>query len=251
VIRLALTCLICVITAGTAAAQTVDEIVARHVEARGNAAQWQAVRTIRMTGRAIAGPGREALVTREIKRPGRVRTEFTFQGITGVFAFDGKRGWQISPLTGILTPTEMAPDDTLAAVGQADLDGPLAAARKQGSVLTLVGRETIAGRDAFRIRVTPKGGSALEQYLDAETFLIVRTDSTRTVGGQAVLVETTFGDYRSIGGLVFPHTIEMGARGRPTRVRVVVETIEINLSIEDSRFRAPSGTRKQEVKSEK
>ena len=105
-----------------------------------------------MTGRAVAGPGREALVTREIKRPGRVRTEFTSQGTTGVFAFDGKRGWQISPLTGVLVPSEMAPDDTLAAIGQADLDGPLVAARKQGAVLTLVGRETIVGRDA---RITP------------------------------------------------------------------------------------------------
>lgn len=243
-IRLALTCLMCAISTGTAAAQTVDEIVAHHVAARGNAAQWQAVRTIRMTGRAIAGPGREALVVREIKRPGRVRTEFTFQGITGVFAFDGKRGWQISPLTGVLAPTGMAPDDTLTAIGQADLDGPLVAARKQGAVLTLVGRDTIDGRDAFRIRVSPNSGSAQEHYLDAETYLIVRIDSTRTVGGQAVPVETTFADYRSIGGLVFPHTIEIGARGRPTRVRVVVETIEVNPSIENSRFRAPAGTRR-------
>ena len=72
--------------------------------ARGGVERWQAIRSLRMTGRAFAGPGREALVTREIKRPGRVRTEFTFQGLTGVYAFDGKRGWQVSPLTGILDP---------------------------------------------------------------------------------------------------------------------------------------------------
>ena len=230
--------------AGLVSAQTVDEIVARHVEARGNSAQWQAVRTLRMTGRALAGPGREALVTREIKRPGRVRTEFTFQGITGVFAFDGKRGWQISPLTGVLEPRLMEADDALAAVEQADLDGPLVAARRHGAALALVGREPIAGRDAFRIRVTPKNGPGQEHYIDGETFLILRSDTTRSIGGRNVAVETIFSDYRSIGGLVFPHTIEMGAANRPDRVRVVVETIEVNPSIDDSRFRAPSGTRK-------
>jgi outer membrane lipoprotein-sorting protein len=225
-------------------AQSVDEIVTRHVEARGNAAQWQAVRAVRMTGRALAGPGREALVTREIKRPGRVRTEFTFQGITGVFAFDGKRGWEISPLTGVLEPRSMDADETLVALAQADLEGPLAGARKQGAVLTVIGRETVAGREAYHIRATTKSGPAQDHYVDAETFLILRTETSRSIGGRTVDVETMFSDYRSVGGLVFPHTIEMGRRNRPERVRIVVETIELNPSIEDGRFKAPSGTRR-------
>jgi outer membrane lipoprotein-sorting protein len=227
-----------------ASAQSVDDILARHLEARGNAAQWQAVRAVRMTGRAIAGPGREALVTREIKRPGRVRTEFTFQGITGVFAFDGKRGWQISPLTGILEPRAMPPDDTMIALGQADMEGPLLGVRKQGAALILVGKESVAGRETFHIRATPKNGPAQDQYVDTETFLILRTEVPRSAGGRTVDVETMFSDYRSVGGLVFPHAIEMGARNRPERVRIVVETIEVNPSIDDSRFRAPPGTRK-------
>ena len=230
--------------AGFAHAQTVDEIVARHIEARGSAAQWQAVRTLRMTGRAMAGPGREALITREIKQPGRVRTEFTFQGITGVFAFDGKRGWQISPLTGVIEPRLMPAGEALLAVEQADLEGPLVAAPRHGAALVLVGRETIAGRETFRIRVTPKSGPPQEHYLDGETFLILRSDTNRSVGGRNVAVETAFSDYRSVGGLVFPHSIEMGAANRPDRLRIVVETIELNPTIDDSRFKAPSGTRK-------
>jgi hypothetical protein len=229
-------------SAPSAAAQTIDDIVARHTEARGSAAQWQAVRTLRMKGRAIAGPGREALVTREIKRPGRVRTEFTFQGITGVFAFDGRRGWQISPLTGVLEPRMVEPDETLIALAQADLEGPLIAARKQGAVLALDGRTQVSGRDAYRVRVTAKTGSVQEHFLDIETFLTLRTSTTRQVGGHAVEVETTFADYRSVGGLVFPHTIEVGARTRPDRLRILVETIEVNPSIDDARFRAPAGT---------
>jgi outer membrane lipoprotein-sorting protein len=228
----------------TADAQTIDEIVALHAAARGSAEQWRAVRTLRMTGRALAGPGREALVTREIKRPDRIRTEFTFQGITGVFAFDGKRGWQVSPLTGVLDPQLMEPGDTMVAMQQIDVDGALVSARKQGAKLVLIGHETVAGRDALRIRVTPKTGPEQEQFLDAGTFLILRSDSTRQVGGRAVVVETTFGDYRSVGGLTLPHAIEMGARDRPQRVRIIVENIEVNPPIDDTRFKMPPGAKR-------
>jgi outer membrane lipoprotein-sorting protein len=242
-VSLALATLMCGV-ASPARAQTIDEIVARHVEARGGAARWQAIRSIRMSGRAFAGPGREALVTRETKRPNRVRTEFTFQGITGVFAFDGTRGWQLSPLTGIVEPQALEPENTQAALDQADMEGPLVAARKKGSTLALIGQETVEGRAAYRIRVTPRTGPSQEQWIDAETYLVLRTAVPREVRGKTVQLETTFGDYRTVGGLVVPHTLEIGARGRPERVRIVVEAIELNPQIDDARFKAPSGTRR-------
>ena len=225
--------------ASPAGAQTIDEIVARHMTARGGVERWQAVRSLRMAGRAFAGPGREALVTREIKRPGRVRTEFTFQGLTGVYAFDGKRGWQVSPLTGVLDPQSLEPENAQVAAEQADLEGVLAGGAKKGYTLALIGRETVAGREAFHIRATPKTGPPQEHYLDAETYLLVRTESTRQVRDRTVQLETAYGDYRSVGGVVIPHAIEIGARGRPERVHIVVETVDVNVPIDDQRFRKP------------
>ena len=230
--------------AGPAGAQTIDEIVARHLAARGGAERWQALRSLRMTGRAIGGPGREALVTREIKRPGRVRTEFTFQGMTGVYAYDGKRGWQVSPLTGIVEPEALAPEEAQVAMEQADLEGVLINGPKQGSAIELIGRELVEGREAYRLRVTPKTGLPQDQLLDTETYLLVRTVSTRVVRGRQISQETTFGNYRTVGGLVIPHEITIGANGRPERVRIVVETVELNASIDDQRFRMPARTRR-------
>ena len=225
--------------ASPAGAQSIDEIVARHMAARGGAQSWQAIRSLRMSGRAFAGPGREALVTREIKRPGRVRTEFTFQGLTGVFAYDGKRGWQVSPLTGVLDPQSLEPENAQVAAEQADLEGVLAGAAKKGNTLALIGRETIDGREAFHVRVTPKTGPPQEQYLDAETYLLLKTEATRQIRGRTVLLETVYGDYRAVGGVLFPHAIDIGARGRPDRVHIVVESIEIDPAIDDKRFRMP------------
>ena len=90
--------LVSALLAPSASAETVDQIVARQVAARGGRQALAAVRTVRMTGYADAGPGRHAIVRRELARRGRIRTEFEFQGTTGVYVWNGKSGWQVSPL---------------------------------------------------------------------------------------------------------------------------------------------------------
>jgi hypothetical protein len=44
--------------------------------------------------------------------------------------------------------------------------------------------------------------------------------------------------------LVIPHAIEVGARGRPQRLRIVVETVDNNPRIDDERFKTPSRARR-------
>jgi hypothetical protein len=95
-----------------ASAQTVDEIVAKHLAARGGAGRIAAIESLRMTAKARAEGGREAVVVREVKRPGRIRLEFTAQGVTGVYAYDGERGWRVSPFDGELEPEPMPPEST-------------------------------------------------------------------------------------------------------------------------------------------
>ena len=223
----------------TVAAQTVDEIVARHVAARGGREALAAVRTVRMTGRAIAGPGRDAIVRREIARPGRIRTEFVFQGTTGVYAWDGSAGWRVSPLDGRLEPEPLPAEEAAVAAEQADIDGPLVDWKAKGHAVELVGKEDLPGGPAHRLKVTLKSGAVRHVWVDAATGLVVRTESTRKLRGREVTLETVFGDYRETGGVTFARSIETGVRGRPRRLRIVVESVEVNPVLDDSRFRMP------------
>ena len=162
------------------AAETVDEIVARHVAARGGREALAAVRAVRMTGRATAGPGRQAIVRREIARPGRIRTEFEFQGTTGVWAWDGSAGWRVSPLDGGLEPEALPAEEAASLAEQADLEGPLVDWKAKGHAVEVVGQETLPGGPAHRLKVTPKSGAPRTVWVDAATGLVVRTESTRT-----------------------------------------------------------------------
>jgi hypothetical protein len=80
--------------------QSVDDIVTKYIQRVGGQERIQAVQTLRRVGRFYGGGGFEAKVVYENKRPGMVREEFSFGGMTGVNAFDGKAGWKIEPWQG-------------------------------------------------------------------------------------------------------------------------------------------------------
>ena len=231
---------VAVLVAPTAVlAQTVDEIVARHVAARGGREALAAVRTLRMTGRATAGPGREAIVRREIARPGRIRTEFVFQGTTGIYVWDGSAGWRVSPLDGALEPEALPAEAAALSAEHADFEGPLVDWKAQGNAVERVGRETLPGGAAHKLKVTLKSGMVRYIWVDAKSGLMVRSESTRKVRGREVAFDTVYGDYRPAGGVSFARSIDTGARGRPQRLRIVVEKVETNVPLDDSRFSMP------------
>jgi outer membrane lipoprotein-sorting protein len=221
------------------AAPTVDQIVAQHVAARGGAKALAAVRTLRMSGHAIEGPGREAIIRREIARPNRIRTEFEFQGTTGVYVWDGKGGWQVSPLDGSLDVVTMPPDAAAVSAEQADFEGPLVDWKKKGHKVDLVGTSTLAGGPAHDLKVTMKSGQVRHVWIDAATGEMVKSSSTRTVKGHKTEFEVLFGDYKETSGVRFARTIDMGVTGRPRRMKIVVDNVEVNPALGDARFRRP------------
>lgn len=222
------------------APESVDEIVAANLAARGGAEKLRALRSIRETGKVTASDGRVALVVREIQRPGLFRLEFTYQGTTSVFAHDGTAGWQIAPLQGQFEPSAMPPEaDAAGGVDQRDIEGPLVDWREKGHVVTLAGREALDGREAFKLEVKLKGGVTRYDYIDVASHMVVRSDVTRMVRKHATVLENRFSDFRPEGGIVFPHAIETHVKDRPQSLRIVVEKIELDPVLDATRFKMP------------
>jgi len=59
------------------------------------------------------------------------------------------------------------------------------------------------------------------------------------VRGHETAFEVVYGDYRETGGVRFARAIEIGVRDRPQRLRIAVETVELNPALDGSRFAAP------------
>lgn len=223
--------------------QTVDEIVAKNVEAKGGLAAWQGVKSARMTAKlTISSPmgQMEAPIVMEFKAPNKLRVEFTMQGMTGIQVFDGEKGWSVMPFMGKPEPEPIAGDQLQELVERADFAGPLFDYKKKGHKLELLGEEDMEGTPSYKLKLTRKSGSVSTIYIDKEHFLDFMTVIKRKVRGNEMEVTNILGDFKKEGPLLIPHSIESSAgEGMGTQV-VTLEKVELNIDLPDERFGKPA-----------
>jgi hypothetical protein len=70
---------------------------------------------------------------------------------------------------------------------------------------------------------------------------VVQTSDVRQMEGQPIEMVTEISDYRPQAGMVFPHRIDVGPKGKPERQRLVIQRVEINPPLDAARFAMPAG----------
>ena len=223
----------------SAAAQSADDIIAKNQEAQGGLAKLRAVQSVRMTGKMTIGPGMEAPVVLEMKRPKQMRIDISVQGMTISQAYDGTTGWMINPMSGRTDP-EALPGEMLKLLDeQADMDGPLMDYKAKGNTVELLGTEKAEGADCYKLKVTLKNGDVRTLFIDRDSFLLVKQESKTTMRGSEQVDDTIVGDYKDVSGLIMAHSIDTGQAGQPVRQKMTIDKIEVNVPIEDARFKMP------------
>ena len=222
-------------------APTLDELVAKNIEAKGGADALRALQSLRLTGKMLVQQGQIELAYNQTKkRPGEVRTEATIQGMTAVDAYDGKEGWRISPFGGRKDPEKMSADDAKPLTEDAEMDGPLVDWKAKQSTVDYLGTEDVDGTLAYKLKVVRKNGDVSFVYLDPDHFLEIRILTQRTRHGAQEEVETDLGDYEKIGGVFVPFSIETGRKGDPDKQKVIIDKGEANVPVDDAMFHFPA-----------
>src|SRR5207245_862757 len=222
-----------------ARAQTVDEVIAKNIQAKGGADKLKSVRTIRTTAKFSQGSFR-ADFNQENKRADKVREEFWIQGLAQVQAYDGKTVWQISPCWGRKDPELLSQDDLKSLVVDADIDGPLVEYKEKGHKAELVGHDSMEGTDCFKIKLSMKNGDVRYYYLDADSFLELKLEIQTTIRGGLQESEWYFGDYEQVNGIYYPFAIEQAQKGSSSRSQISVEKIEQNVNLDEAKFTMPA-----------
>jgi hypothetical protein len=226
-------------------AQSVDEIIAKNVQAHGGLDKMKAVQSIRITGKFNAGSFRAGFM-QENKRPDKVREEQIIQGLAAVQAYDGKTGWQVNPFSGRRDAELISQDDLKGLTLDADIDGPLVDYKEKGHKAELVGHDSVEGTDCYKIKLSLKNGDVRYYFLDTDSFLELKIETQSSIRGTIQYAETYFGDYEQVQGLFYSFAYESGAKGDTNRVKFAVDKVEINVPLEDSIFAMP--TAKPEAK---
>lgn len=228
--------------AGSASAATLDELVAKNLDARGGAAKLAAIKTLKTRGKLLVGDQFELGFAQYQKAPESVRVEASLQGLTQVQAWDGREAWQISPFQGRKDPEKMSADDARALADDAPIGGALFDWKARGSRLEYLGTEDVDGTEAHKLKVTLKNGDVEYVYLDPDHYLEIRTVAQRNVRGTQVVSVSDYGDYEQVDGVYFPFSIATETKG-DGKQQVTIERAEANVPVEDALFAFPTATK--------
>ena len=229
-----------VFCAALASGQTAEELVARNLAAKGGIEKIKAIKSLRITGNYRQGPFVASLGQTQ-KAPNLLRTAITIQGMALVQAYDGASGWQINPFEGRRDPELMGEDDLRDLVFQADFYGPLVDYKEKGNTIEYIGKDTVDGDDAYRLKVTLKNGDIVYYLLDPDTYLEIRTEVQHFVRGSVRESMSNLGSYKQVNGVYFPFTVEQGSKRNPGSFSTLTfDKIEANVAIEDQEFKMPA-----------
>ena len=169
---------VAVICAAAAAhAQTVDEIVAKNLQAKGGAEKWKSVNSVKMTGKvSLQGINLEVPLTVYAKRPNYNRQEIVLKDKQLVQAFDGTTAWYINPIMGSDVAQETPAAQAEMMKNGADFDGALINYKSKGHTIEFVGKEKLAASEVYHLKLTMKNGHVTHYYLDATSGIELEND---------------------------------------------------------------------------
>lgn len=220
-------------TAAVAEDLSLDELIARHIEARGGKAAWQKVENVRISG-DFESFSKVNPFTRINVNDRRFHMEYHLGDHPVTKAHDGEVAWWINPMRDPGVKKIKEPD--LAVVErQRDFPNPLFHADKYE--LTLVGASEIDGLDTLQIDLKRDDGSSESWHLDPSSYLEVARVSPGSDFGRPMPQRTFYDDFRTVEGVVIPHYQETQWY---TRNRVQhVKTAELNVELDPAIFHMP------------
>jgi hypothetical protein len=217
-------------------AQSLDDVLKEHFAAIGQE-KVLTLNSVKTTGKLLQS-GMEIPFIQMGKRPGSVRVEGTFQGLSFIQAYNGTDGWSINPFAGITEPQPMTEDELKSMKYSADIDGMLWNWKDKGYTVTLEGKEDMEGTSCFKIKLATKDGDVFTYYLDADSYMMIRTNTKVKVQGNDTETDTYFSNYMQAEGMAMPGKIDTKMNGQVI-MTIVTDKVEVNIDLDNALFEKP------------
>jgi len=219
---------------------SAQEVLDRYIEVTGGEEAYRAV-TSRVTNLKIDFVGQGVtgdIVVREKAPNLTVQSAEIAELGQQSRGYDGETAWSMSTMEG---PRVLEGEELAATIRDADFYAELNTAEHYSSV-EVAAKEDFEGAEAYKLVFTPRdGGSEETRYYSVEPGLLLGSANELSIPQGQVSLTTTFGDYRVIGGVKIPHTIEVSVMG--TIRRITVESVEQNVDIPAEEFAPPEDVR--------
>jgi hypothetical protein len=227
-----------------ASAQTVDEVIEKHLTAIGGRAALAKVKSRSMTGTiALSTPVGELSGPVEVTNmaPNKSRTLIKLD-LSAVGAgemtvdqrFDGTAGFVADSMQG----NRDISGDQLESMKNATFPTPFLDYKERGVSVELGPKEKVGARDAFLLTTKSKTGPAVRQFIDAETYLPLRVETKIEVPQMGTVDQSTeLSDWRDVDGVKVPFTIKSSSAAQS--FTITISKVEHNGKIDEAVFSKP------------
>jgi outer membrane lipoprotein-sorting protein len=217
-------------------AQSLKKVLKKHYAATGQN-DLAKVETVTMSGK-IVQMGLEIPFNTYMKRPGMMRTEGTFQGMTFLQTYNGSEGWSVNPFAGSMEAVPMGPVELKAMSMQSDIDGMLYTYKNKGYKAELKGTETVDGADCHKIEIITSDNDIYNFFINKETQMCIKVGAAVMMEGVVNETESYMFNFMTVDGISFPGVIETRYGGQ-TAMTMVFENIKLNTEMDAAFFGKP------------
>jgi hypothetical protein len=123
---------------------------------------------------------------------------------------------------------------------QADLSGNLMDYKSKGHSIELLGKEDLEGTEVYKLKLNKKSGDVEYNYIDASTYLVIKSESIIKMQGQEAKSSQMMSNYKAVDGLMFPFTIEQDNPMMGGNSSVTFTSIVVNAPVDESKFKMPA-----------
>ena len=219
-------------------AQSVEEVINQYIIARGGKEKLNSIKSVYFEGtRQMMGNEVQVKVTRVDGKLNRV--DFEFGGNSGYTIITPDKGWTYIPMRSD-KPEEMPAARLKLMQDQLDIAGPLVDYAAKGYQVTLKGKDTVSGKEAYKIELTNTAGKDITYFIDTKTHLLIQTrqmgDPGRGGATGAAEIVTDFSDYKEVSGVMFPQTVVTEGTGMGSG-SMTFDKIEVNNPVDASLYK--------------
>ena len=223
---------------------SAEQIIEKNITARGGLDAWRKVQSMVWVGHieSANAPAPNLPFVLVQQHPNKSRFEIKTQNQISLHVYDGNRGWKMRPTSS--GKPELQPysreELSFAADGQS-LAEPLTDYQARGITVALDGIDEVEGHKAYRLNVTLPSGASHHMWIDAKTFLDLKSDREyRNSHGQSGRLAMFYRNYKTIEGVQIPLMIESGVDVAKASDKMVIDKVTLNPQLDEMTFAKPN-----------